>query len=86
MAIRILEAVPTTGHRLHLRFNDGVNGEIDIGDETRFRGVFAALRDLDLFRRVYVDPEWGTVFWPGDLDLAPEPLWERVTGRKVGAK
>lgn len=81
--LEIVEAKPVGGHRLYLRFNDGVQGEIEVAQIVPFEGVFAAFTDQRFFQQVYVDTDWGTVCWPGNLDLAPEPLWERVTGRKA---
>ena len=36
------------------------------------------LRFADCFAEVTVDPETGTVVWPGGADLAPDTLYERV--------
>jgi hypothetical protein len=83
--LEIVEAKPMCDHRLYLRFNDGAQGELDIAQIVAFEGVFAALADQRFFQQVYVDADWGTVCWPGDLDLAPEPLWERIAGR-IGGK
>lgn len=85
MAIAIIAATAVGAHRLHLRFADGCEGDVDIRDVVPFQGVFAVLTDPAYFAQVYVDRDWGTICWPGDLDLAPEPLWERVTGRHAGA-
>lgn len=35
-------------------------------------GVFARLRDPDLFGQVHI--EHGAVTWPGELDLAPDAM------------
>jgi hypothetical protein len=83
MAIEVIEAKAIGGHRLHLRFSDGCEGDVDLALVVPFGGVFAVLRDPDFFSQVYVDHDWGTVCWPGDLDMAAEPLWERITGRPV---
>lgn len=52
------------------------------GDQRRFdatpyltRGMFTALQNLDLFRQAFI--ACGTVCWPGDLDIAPETLFDR---------
>jgi hypothetical protein len=37
--------------------------------------VFEPLSDPGVFARVHVDPDGGTIAWPGGLDLAPEPLY-----------
>jgi hypothetical protein len=78
------EALP--GCRLRLRFEDGVEGEVDIGQLVRFEGVLAALRDPALFAQVRVDPEAGTVVWPNGADLDPDVLYAEVTGVPVAAR
>ena len=40
--------------------------------------MFEALRDPDVFGRVRVDDEAGTVVWPNGADLAPEVLYGEV--------
>ncbi|MGI8411883.1 MAG: DUF2442 domain-containing protein [Solirubrobacteraceae bacterium] len=62
---------------LRLTFADGLTGEIDVLD--RMCGpVFAKARTPVGFASVTIDPETGTVVWPGDADLAPDTLYERV--------
>ncbi len=64
--------------RLWVRFNDGTEGEVDMAGFVRSSraGVFAALRDERLFRQVRL--EWGAVSWPGELDLAPDAMYEAI--------
>jgi hypothetical protein len=40
--------------------------------------VVARARTPEGFAEVTVDPETGTVVWPGGADLAPDTLYERV--------
>lgn len=62
---------------LKLRFEDGLTGEVDV--LARMRGpVFERARTEEGFAEAYVDPEAGTVAWPGEVDLAPDTLYERV--------
>ena len=49
----------------------------------RFTGVFAPLADEAEFARVRVDPELGTVVWPGGADLDPDVLYAAVTGEPI---
>lgn len=66
---------------LRLTFSDGLSAELDVLD--RMRGpVFAEARTPDGFSKVAVDPETGTVVWPGGADLAPDTLYMRA---KTGA-
>jgi hypothetical protein len=74
---------PLGGYRLRLRFEDGVQSDVDLspllGD---FPGVFAPLRDPQEFARVRLWPEGGTVHWPSGADVAPETLYALAVGRK----
>jgi hypothetical protein len=71
---RVAEARATSDSTLHVRFLDGVEGEVDLGPMIRSEraGVFAALANPETFRNVRV--ELGAVAWPGDLDLAPDAM------------
>jgi len=69
-------------HRLHLRFSDGAEGEVDVAELVPFEGVFAQLRDPQKFARVRVDAELGTVVWPGGADLDPVVLYRFATRSK----
>ncbi len=82
MYAEIVEARAAPRYRLHLRFADGVEGEVDVAELIPFDGVFAAFKTPGFFEQVRVDETWGTVCWPGDLDLAPEPLYDRIVGRE----
>ncbi|SPF42754.1 conserved hypothetical protein [Candidatus Sulfopaludibacter sp. SbA4] len=70
-------------YRLHLRFEDGVEGVVDLAPHLSFLGVFEPLRDPAYFARVRVDSDLGTVTWPNGADLDPDVLYARVTGTSV---
>ncbi len=72
------------GYRVHLEFEDGRAGELDLGETIEFRGVFAPLRDESEFARVRVDPNLGTIVWPTGADLCPDVLYSKVTGKPIG--
>ncbi|MCI0441082.1 MAG: DUF2442 domain-containing protein [Chloroflexi bacterium] len=79
----IVEAQPTRDYRLHLRFEDGVEGEVDVAEMVRFEGVFAPLRNRSEFLRVSVNSESGTICWPNGADLDPDVLYARITGEEL---
>ena len=60
-----------------LRFDDGTQGEVDLRAEL-WGEMFEPLRDVELFRRVAVNPDTGTIEWPNGADLAPEFLLARL--------
>jgi hypothetical protein len=67
----VVAAKALSNYRLHLRFEDGVEGVVDLGADVSVRGVFAPLRDPTYFAQVRVDPELGTVAWPNGRRLKP---------------
>jgi hypothetical protein len=67
------------GYRIHLVFKDGSEGTVNF--RPWLKGpVFEPLRDLDHFRRFFVDG--GTVSWPNGADVAPESLYEAAVGTR----
>jgi hypothetical protein len=79
----IVEAIPLEGHRLKLRFEDGTTGIVDVAQCVSFEGVFAPLRDPIRFAAVQVNPELGTVCWPGGADLDPDVLYALISGTPI---
>jgi hypothetical protein len=70
--LRIHTATPLEGRKLRLTLSDRSEVERDITD-LLWGPVFERLAvDDDLFRRVRV--RYGTVTWPGDVDIAPETM------------
>jgi hypothetical protein len=56
----IVAAKAVGDYRLHLRFEDGVEGVVDLAPHLSFRGVFELLRDREYFAQVRVDADLGT--------------------------
>lgn len=70
-------------YRLHVRFVDGTEGEVDVhdliwGDNP---GVFEVLRNPDVFARAHI--HYGAVTWPGELDLAPDAMYDDIRANGV---
>ena len=79
MLYRIVEAKALQSYRLWVRFEDGVEGEVDLSDLVG-KGVFKAWQEPGAFEQVYIDEETCTVVWPGGLDLAPDGLYRDIAG------
>jgi hypothetical protein len=74
----IVFARPVEGYRLQIRYEDGVEGIVDLGEMLSFRGVFAPLKEPGYFAQVRVDAELGTVSWPNGADLDPDVLYNKL--------
>jgi hypothetical protein len=74
--IRITSVVPLEGRSVQLTLTDGSIVERDLSALLDGWGVFERISlDDDAFREVYVD--YGTLAWPGEVDIAPETLiWD----------
>lgn len=60
---------------LRVEFEDGTEQVIDF--EPVLRGeLFGPLRDPDVFARVRLDEEIGTLVWPNGADFDPHTLYE----------
>ena len=49
----VIEVKPLKNHRLHVRFDDGVEGKIDVIRLIDFKGIFASLKDPKRFAEVF---------------------------------
>lgn len=74
--LRISEVRPLEGRRVQLTLTNGSVVERDLSVLLDGTGVFERISvDDAAFREVYVD--YGTLAWPGDVDIAPETLiWD----------
>lgn len=79
----ITEVHPLGNFHLYLRFEDGVEGVVDIAELIRFTGVFAPRKDPGYFTRVCVYPDLGIVCWPNEADIDPDVLDARITGEPL---
>lgn len=71
MAWRVTSCDIVGDHRLHVRFRDGLEGDVQF-TPAAFHGVFAHLIDPAMFAEASV--VLGAVTWPGELDIAPDRL------------
>ena len=81
---RVSSVRATDGYRVELVFNDGARGVVDIQDWIVGRGgVMTELEDLEMFSRVRVNAEAGTIEWPNGVDFCPDVLYAKLTGKPV---
>ncbi len=72
---QVVSVEPIGRARLAVRFADGLSGEVEFRDSFFF-GVFEAIKDPGLFAKVRCDQ--GFVEWPGELDLAPDAMYDQI--------
>lgn len=78
--VRPIDVRAVAPYRIWLRYDDGTEGEVDLG-HLAGRGVFAAWARAGVFAQVGLGPH-GRIQWPGDLDLCPDALYLRLTGKR----
>ena len=76
MFLHVTHVLYLKDYQLRLEFNDGKVKDLDLKDEL-YGEIFKPLKDIGLFKKVYVNPDTGTIEWPNGADLAPEFLYER---------
>jgi len=77
---RITEVKVVENYCLHLVFDDGVSGTVDLSGFVG-KGVFALWRDYRAFEQVRIGSS-GELTWNDQIDLCPDSLYLRVTGKK----
>lgn len=76
----VVEVKPIEALGLFVRFTDGLTGEVRFKPE-HLSGVFEPLKDPAYFKQVYVDH--GAVAWPGQIDLAPDAMYQEIKANGV---
>jgi hypothetical protein len=67
-------------YRLELQFDDGVSGMVDLSENVG-KGVFVLWCDPLAFERVRIGSS-GELVWDDQIDLCPDALYLKVTGKK----
>jgi len=62
-------------YRLRLVFNDGFVKDVDLKDEL-YGEVFEPLKNIEFFKKVYVNTDTNTIEWENGADFAPEFLYK----------
>ncbi len=77
---RLVEVKPLLRYRLWLRFDDGVEGVVDLSGLVG-KGVFVIWKDEERFRSVRIG-DGGELVWEQDVDLCPDALYLEITGKR----
>ena len=68
-------------YHLEIEFETDEKGTIDFCEFAKRGGVFSGFADIEYFKKVSIDPLWGVLVWPGDVDIAPETIYRLATGK-----
>lgn len=79
----IVAVKPLEGYQLFLRFEDDIEGVVDISQLIQFSGIFAPLQNRDYFTQVQIHSELGTLIWQNGADLDPDVLYAIVANRPI---
>ena len=71
----VISVQPELPLGLSVTFADGTAGRVRF-EPSHLTGVFEVLKNPSVFSRVHVDA--GAVAWPGDIDLAPDAMYDAI--------
>lgn len=77
----IISAEALPDYRVKLRYDDGVQGVVDLSAEVG-KGIFKAWEDKEFFKQVRIG-DFGQLVWSDELDLCPDALYMEITGMTV---
>jgi hypothetical protein len=70
----VIRVLPRNDYVLEVWFNTGEHRLFNARPYIE-KGIFKKLQDINLFKQAFVSLD--TVCWPGDLDIAPETIYDR---------
>lgn len=75
-----VEVQARNGYTLWVRFNDGVEGEIDLAPRAG-RGVFKVWDEPGVFESVSIAP-YRAIRWTEDAELCADAVYLEITGKE----
>ena len=76
---RLIEVRPLDSYGLYAKFDDGVDGIADLS-EFAGSGVFVLWNDYENFRKARIGPS-GELAWSEDVEMCPDAVYLRITGK-----
>lgn len=77
---RVTACRAESNYTLWLRFEDGVEGRVYLGELVGI-GVFKAWKDVGRFKQVWIDPVNDTVSWDDGIELDPEVFYQGLANK-----
>jgi hypothetical protein len=76
---KIISVKPLEGFKLNLKYNDGVEGTVDLS-HLKGKGVFAWWENDDNFSKVFIDKS-GAIVWNEELDIDSLSCYLKITNQ-----
>jgi hypothetical protein len=77
---KIVKVKALPNYTLELEFDDGLSGTVDLSSLAG-KGVFAFWREENTFEQVRIGSA-GELIWSDRVDLCPDALYFKMTGKK----
>ena len=81
----ITECRAESNYTLWLKFDDGLEGSVNLGDLVLTES-YLAISDAETFSRVAIDPVSNAVTWTGGIRLEPEVLYHDLATKTHAAR
>jgi hypothetical protein len=78
--MKVVTVKPLPAFRLELGFDNGETGIVDLSSFVG-QGVFSAWARPGIFEQVSITVD-GALEWPSDIDMCPDSLYLRMTGKQ----
>ncbi len=78
--LKAIEVRPLPNYRIWVRYEDDVEGEVDLTPYTG-KGIFSAWNDPAFFEAVHITP-YGSIAWSKDIELCPDSIYLELTEKK----
>ncbi|MFN6487398.1 MULTISPECIES: DUF2442 domain-containing protein [unclassified Nostoc] len=79
----IIAVEPRENYQLYIRFEDEVEGIINVSKLIKFTGVFAPLQEQKYFAQVELNHELGTIQWRSGADLDSDVLYAVISNQPI---
>jgi Protein of unknown function (DUF2442) len=74
---KLLEIKALENYTLWLKYDDGIEGKVDLGDFTKI-GVFSVWQDYSFFKKAYITHSGGAIAWNEDLDICADSQYLKI--------